>query len=116
MNAGEGRPRRWLAVAATAALSIFGGCDRAVDAAGAAREAIDRIGFEAGERAPEVLRELGARTAEEPALRSSACRTRRAAAARDRMGPARRSSLGSGTSSAGRCQVETPWRLCSPPR
>lgn len=66
MNSGEGRPRRWLAVAATAALSIFGGCDRAVDAAGAAREAIDRLDLESvGERAPEVLRELGARTAEE---------------------------------------------------
>lgn len=66
MNRGVVRPRRWLAVAATAALSIIGGCDRAVDAAGAARETIDRLDLEAvGERAPEMLRELGARTAEE---------------------------------------------------
>lgn len=55
-----------LALAVTAAVSVVGGCDRAVDAAGAAREAIDRLDLEGvGERAPEVLRELGARTAEE---------------------------------------------------
>lgn len=58
--------RRWAAAVAATALSILGGCDRAVDAAGAAREAIDQLDLDGlGERAPEMLRELGARAAEE---------------------------------------------------
>ncbi len=45
---------------------LAGGCDRAVDAAGAAREAIEELDLGAlGQRAPETLRALGERTAEE---------------------------------------------------
>lgn len=48
---------------ALALVVLPAGCDRAVDAAGAAREALEEVDIDAlGDRAPEMLRALGERT------------------------------------------------------
>ena len=49
---------------AVALLVLPAGCERAVDAAGAAREALEELDLDAlGDRAPEALRALGERAA-----------------------------------------------------
>lgn len=59
-----GPMRRGAAFLAAVLLALSAGCDRAVDAADAAREAIEDLDFEAlGDRAPEALRALGERAA-----------------------------------------------------
>ena len=57
---------RSAALLAASLLALSAGCERAVDAAGAAREAIEDLDLDAlRDRAPEALRALGERAAQE---------------------------------------------------